>query len=302
MSIVQKQFEGDYSFSAAYERVRAFLLRINSPRVTQDGFLWGRWEWMFSLRFADESDLRRIAIWEDSGKIVGVATFEEHPGDAYLLLDPAYPKLRGEMLQYAGEHLRQDGTLRVIIDERDAALQEEAFCRGYRPTQDMENNAMIPLEGYTWAYALPAGFRIVSLAEDGDIRKYNHVLWRGFNHPGIPPQDDKWLEERRISLSGPHVKPTLNIAVAEPGGMFVAYCGMWYEPGTDYALVEPVATDPDYRKMGLGKAAVLEAVSRCARLGAKRAYVGSSQQFYYRIGFRPCSTKNWWVKNWQAEK
>ena len=86
----------------------------------------------------------------------------------------------------------------------------------------------------------------------------------------------------------------LKIAVKSPNGVFVSYCGMWHLPGSDYALVEPVATDPDYRKMGLGKAAVLEGVKRCAERGAKVAYVGSSQQFYYNIGFRPCSTYNWW--------
>lgn len=59
--------------------------------------------------------------------------------------------------------------------------------------------------------------------------------------------------------------------------------------------MEPVATDPDYRKLGLGKAAALEGVKRCRDLGAKVAFVGSSQQFYYNIGFRPYSTKTWWV-------
>jgi predicted N-acetyltransferase YhbS len=69
---------------------------------------------------------------------------------------------------------------------------------------------------------------------------------------------------------------------------------MWYDSETDYALVEPVATIPAYRKMGLGKAAVLEGVKRCGELGAKRAYVGSSQQFYYKIGFRPVPGGTFW--------
>jgi predicted N-acetyltransferase YhbS len=79
-----------------------------------------------------------------------------------------------------------------------------------------------------------------------------------------------------------------------PDGEFVSYCGMWYEPGTGYALVEPVATDPRYRRMGLGRAAVLEAVRRCGVLGARQAFVGSSQQFYYSIGFYPCCNETFW--------
>ncbi|GAA0182309.1 hypothetical protein SH2C18_47100 [Clostridium sediminicola] len=126
--------------------------------------------------------------------------------------------------------------------------------------------------------------------------KYNAVLWRGFNHEGEPPIIEQAFKEREISLSGLGVNKSLNIAVVAPNGDFVSYCGMWYKEGTDYALVEPVATNPDHRKKGLGKAAVLEAIKRCGELGAKRAYVGSSQQFYYNIGFHPIHTRTWWVK------
>lgn len=66
--------------------------------------------------------------------------------------------------------------------------------------------------------------------------------------------------------------------------------GMCYDREAGFAVIEPVATDPDYRKMGLGKAAVSEEIRRVGELGAKIALVGSSQQFYYSIGLRPFST------------
>jgi predicted N-acetyltransferase YhbS len=70
-----------------------------------------------------------------------------------------------------------------------------------------------------------------------------------------------------------------------------------YNKRSKSALVEPVATEPAYRKMGLGKAAVLEGIKRCSELGATRAFVGSSQQFYYNIGFRPYTALTWWKKS-----
>ena len=70
---------------------------------------------------------------------------------------------------------------------------------------------------------------------------------------------------------------------------------MWYDPGR-LCCEEPVATDPDYRKKGMGKAAVLEGIRRVGELGAKVAYVGSSQQFYYSIGLRPFATSSIWLK------
>ena len=92
----------------------------------------------------------------------------------------------------------------------------------------------------------------------------------------------------------PNINLDLKIFVVAPNGDFVSHCGMWYDKTIDCALVEPVATEPAYRKMGLGKAAVLEGIKRCGKLGAKRAYAGSSQQFYYNIGFRPYKTSRWW--------
>ena len=59
--------------------------------------------------------------------------------------------------------------------------------------------------------------------------------------------------------------------------------------------MEPVATDPDYSRLGLGKAPVLEGIRRCADLGAKEAFVGSDQLFYQAIGFRKVFNTACWV-------
>lgn len=134
------------------------------------------------------------------------------------------------------------------------------------------------------------------MAEENDLHKINRVLWRGFNHPGEPPEDG--IPGRVKSQSGPDFRKDITLAVKAPNGNFVSYCGMWYSPDLDYAVVEPVATDPDYRRMGLGKAIVLEGVRRCFAEGAMAAYVGSGQQFYQDIGFTLLSATRPWTKTW----
>ena len=295
MAVQVRHYNNNRQFTGDFHRVRDFLIRINREKVISEGFLWGRWEWMFSLSFLDASNLDKIGVWEDNGTIVALATYECGLGNAWLIMDPAYQYLKKDMLMYAMENLHQEGKLKVLIDDRDGELQEIASQEGFRPTQEREQNSYLPLTK-EMCYQLPEGYRIVSMAEEYDLKKYNRVLWRGFNHEGEPPETEEMLENRRLEQSGPHADMSLKIAVAAPDGSFVAYCGMWYEKGMDYALVEPVATDPDYRMLGLGKAAVLEGVNRCKSLGAKTAYVGSSQQFYYNIGFYPCSTQTWWEK------
>ena len=55
---------------------------------------------------------------------------------------------------------------------------------------------------------------------------------------------------------------------------------------------------PDYRRMGLGKAAVLEGVRRCAKLGATVAHVGSDEEFYKALGFRKNHVQECWRKEY----
>lgn len=98
--------------------------------------------------------------------------------------------------------------------------------------------------------------------------------------------------------SGPNFRLDLTIVMVAPTGEYVSFCGMWYEPQNHFAYVEPVATDPDYRRMGLGKAAVLEGVRRCVELGATVAYVGSGQEFYRAIGFRKNHVQECWRKEY----
>jgi ribosomal protein S18 acetylase RimI-like enzyme len=47
------------------------------------------------------------------------------------------------------------------------------------------------------------------------------------------------------------------------------------------ANVEPVCTDPDYRRMGLGTAVVLEGIRRCGAEGAAIATAGIGSTILY---------------------
>lgn len=291
-----RQYTSEPGFTGDFHKVRDFLIRVNEQKMITTDFTWERWEWIFSLPYMDKSRLSNIGLWEEGNRVVALATYEDEPGSAYFIVDPAYMHLKEEMLRYAEEHLAVDGKIKALINDGDVPFQKTAQQLGFIPSTDKEGNSVLDITEERLNYTLPEGYGITTLAETHDILKYNRVLWRGFNHEGDPPETEERIADRRMSLSGPHSDLDLKIAVVAPDGDFVSYCGMWYEPGTDYCLVEPVATDPDYRRKGLGKAAVLEGIKRCAGLGAKRAYVGSDQQFYYSIGFRPLPQYTFWLK------
>jgi GNAT superfamily N-acetyltransferase len=295
MTITFRNFTSQPGFTEDFLRVREFLVRINTQNPIHYDFEWGRWEWGFSLPYLDTTNLSKIGVWEDKDKIVAVVTYEQGLGDAYFCLDPQHASLKTDMLYHAQNTLRSiEGKIKVLINNADREFQRIAAGHGFKPTQNSEATAVMDIDPQSISYTLPQGYSITSLADSYDLIKFNQVLWRGFNHEGEPPITEKQLEERRISLSGPHLNHNLCIAVVAPNGEFASYCGMWYDARTEYALVEPVATDPTYRKLGLGKAAVLEAIKRCGLLGAKQAYVGSSQQFYYQLGFHPLPGGTFW--------
>ena len=294
MPVNMRHYSSEPLFSKDYYKVRQFLRAINQDRLSTPGFTWGRWEWMTTHSMLDRSSLNRIGLWEDHDQIVGMATYESTLGDAYIFTAQGYSSLQQEMLEYAKGALADKHKLRVLIDNNDRALQRTAVKRGFTASTEQENTAMLDIDD-SLVYSLPAGYQIISMADGWDYYQYNAVMWRGFNHPGKALCGDKDIQTRKEMLSSPTIIPGLVLAVAAPNGRYVSHCGMWYTPGDSYALVEPVATDPEYRLKGLGKAAVLEAARRCGKLGAKVALVGSSQQFYYNIGFYPAHTSNWWT-------
>lgn len=282
-------------FGKDYYIIRDFLVKLR-----YQGFLPGRWDWMVTHPTLDRSGLSEIGVWEEGGDIVAMAVYDCLLGDAYFCVAEANRTLKREMLSYAEKNLHKNGEFNALIPDYDGEFQDIAAGFGYIPTQKKENDAIFKITCTSTEYILPEGFGITSMAENYDLMKYGKVLWKGFNHeirgegPFNPTDGD--IAGMEMAMKRPNVNLNLKIAVVAPNGEFVSYCGMWYDDKQDCALVEPVATDPDYRKMGLGKAAVLEGVKLCGEMGAKTAFVGSSQQFYYSIGFRPYAASTFWKK------
>ncbi len=293
MQATFRNYVNDKRFGSDYHKVVDFLKRINQGQVITPNFLWGRWVWMISRPVDNEEQRNLIRLWEDAGKIVALATFELTFGEVIICVDREYRHLLKEIILYAKNELAVDGNLSIIINDNDREFQAVAASNGFRPLEEKESVAVLDLK-QDFNYNLPEGFGITSMAENRDLNKYNIVMWRGFNNQGEPDQSEEMIEWRKTMLSSPHLTPEITLAVVAPDGKYAAHCGLWHNVGDKYAYVEPVATDPDYRGMGLGKAAIYEAVRRVKKYGAREAYVVSSQQFYYNIGFRPHTTETWW--------
>jgi GNAT superfamily N-acetyltransferase len=295
----------NYTHPDDYYLVSQFLVANHLPGNLDRNWLEPAWEYMHFHPMLESEFLDKIRIWINSEEIVGVAHYEWRLGEAFFQFHPAFSHLRGEMLDYAETALVQDSPedgskiLHAYVNDTDPEFQELVKERGYRVDPESARPLYsLDIHDPFLAVTLPDDFRLTSLAEEPDWGKVHRVMWRGFNHAGEPPVADDELEGRLKMFDTPKARRDLKIAVAAPNRDFVAFCGMFYEPENRYAYVEPVATDPGYRRLGLGKAAVLEGIRRCAGLGAKTAYVGSDQEFYKALGFRKVFDSECWVKKW----
>jgi len=239
----------------------------------------------------DRDRLDAIGVWESAGEIVGLIHHEGRMGVIYIQLDPRFSSLNAEMMEYAAEHLADDfkvgRAVHVHIDDSDEALERAAMAQGYEKlgAEYDEPHTRLIIPTPFPEITVPDRFRIQSLADEFDVEKIHRVLHRGFDHDGEPPADE--LDGRRRKLSAPNFRRDLTmVAVSEEDGAYVSFAGIWPVPGSTNCYLEPVATDPDYRRMGLGSATVMEAVRRCALEGATIAFGGADTPFYLSMGFK----------------
>jgi len=289
-----------YRPESDFESIGRFLVDTYRTSGGHINWLQSRWEYMHFHPLFGEVDPGSIGVWEADGEIVGVSHPEHSMGTAYFEIHPDFGFLKGEMLAHAETRIRTTAngrkSLGVWLHDGDEEFQQIAESAGYERDGAAEPMSTLDPARLLEAVPLPDGFRLQSLADDNDLRKIDRVLWRGFDHGDDPPDDG--IEGREFMQSAPNYRKDLNIVAVAPDGEFVSYCGMWYEPTHRTAYVEPVATDPDFRLMGLGKAAVVEGIRRCRSLGATVAYVGSTLPIYRSIGFRQVYSSSRWHREW----
>ncbi len=290
-----------YDHQRDFDRVGQFLINSYQPGPKPPLWVQPRWEYMHFHPLIKKTDITKIGVAEVDGALRGLVHHEHDHGIIYMQVMPDDKAIKAALLDHAeavyGGAEAETGRerLAIFIHETDQTLQRLAAARGYVENVEIrEVTACYDLTKGVPETLLPEGFRLRSLAEDNDLRKVNQVLWRGFNHPGPAPEAE--IAGRKFMQQAPNFRHDLTIVAVAPNGDYVSFCGIWVVPANRIAYVEPVATDPDYRRQGLGAAVVLESMRRTIPLGGEVAWVGSEQPFYRALGFEPAHRATAWVK------
>jgi len=312
-----------YNPETDFFRVRDFLVETFS--LTQKPINWKLERWNYARYYilpmlvtegVGEPNYKAVdaavqlwneitGIWENEiGEIVGMVNIEHADkthsgwGEAFIQRHPGYDVNLPEILDYAETYLRNKEKNKIFIPiyDYDKDLIAAVQARDYSKTEKHTLwDAVFTVDDEIPEAILPDGYHLQSMADEGsDIDKRRKVFGVGFNHPD--PKD--WPS--RLSYQGlqqaPNYHSDLDIYVVAPDGEYVACCIGWWDEVNKIASLEPVATDPAYRRKGLARAAVYETIRRTAKLGAKRVFVGSGQEFYLSLGFELTYPAHHWVK------
>jgi ribosomal protein S18 acetylase RimI-like enzyme len=247
----------------------------------------------------------RTALWKD-GDIVVAWGWAELPGHLDLHVDPAHPRLADEVLAwFAAIATGCERSITVLESERHliAALERA----GYRPmiTAPFFQHCAIDLDESLPLPQLPGGYRVRAAREDeAEARAAAHrAAWRPkrIGEMFVPPVDlgdaesSMTSDSYRALMGAWPYRKDLDQVVEAPDGSLVAFALGWLDEVNRAGELEPVGTDPDYARRGLGTVVSLACLQALRAAGATRAVVYPrgddsypvARQLYFRLGFQP---------------
>lgn len=229
--------------------------------------------WNMGSRFLEPKEyfIDRVRLWrDDEGRLAGFMIKGNR------LVHPQMrshdPVLLGEMLAWAEENWASpEGEVLVMVHDWDTRRQTALIQNRYEPQQVVEEVRIYDLNAEYPAPVLPSGFRFSSVADEGDPQArvdLENAIWD-------VTLDEAWY---RGKSSSPHYFPNLDLMVISPDGRPAAASLVWPYPETGAGEIDPLGTHPDFRRLGLARAIVLESFRRMQALGLNLAYIASDSE------------------------
>jgi mycothiol synthase len=301
-----RPFEADADLRQMYSLLMEARSRSNDWRY------WHVGELAFGFFMIDcHLDPRKhVRVWHDGDRLVGYALSGD---DAYfdwqVLPEREWTGIEAEALAWAegllgelraGDAERWKGPMMVGTRqdhaERIAFLEQHGFCRGEYVEVNMLRSLgeALPQEalppGALPLLALPGGFHVRSLAGDAsevaDRAAAHREVWRPWTVGEVT--DEQYARFMRV----PGYDRDLDVVAVAPDGTIAAYVNGWLDPVNRIGDFGPVGAREAYRRQGLTRAVLLEALRRMKARGMNRVCVSTGEDnvaargLYESIGFR----------------
>jgi len=288
-----------YKLLVDFDKVNKYLTDVFSIETLNGYLLPQYFEYAHTHPLFSFKQAHRFGLWEHENELVGIACYDMYPGECFISVKNRFNSLLPEMINYSEEYLSEKSngktSLAISIIGKEIEKKELLEKSGYIKIHS-ETVTVFSYENPFSNHSLPEGFSVISLEEENDLKKINDCLWYGFDH-GPEPDPDNDIDCRMLMQSGPNFRKDLTTIIKAPNGEYACYAGMWIDRQNNYAYLEPLATVPKYRRMGLATVALVEGMKKTKRLGAKYCF-GGTGEFYHSVGFKEISNRELWRKEW----
>jgi ribosomal protein S18 acetylase RimI-like enzyme len=202
-----------------------------------------------------------LAICEDGTAEHCVITRDADPG----LVDAVVDRLTAR---------GSDGGLRFSFADDATWLREVFAAGGFSPEPNTGCEWEFDLDALPPSSPVAAGFVVEpSRTEDGhDHAGITRCLQRAFG------SDTDLRPVLRSLESNPWYRTELSVVTRAPDGRIAAYCRGTADPDTGVCGIDPVATDPDFQRRGLGRAVLRHCFEAQRAVGGHRCYIGSAPE------------------------
>jgi ribosomal protein S18 acetylase RimI-like enzyme len=240
-------------------------------------------------------DAQNARLWEDEGgRLLAFAIVQEPFLTLDYLLTPAAQDagIEAQAFAWAAERgqvvaTKQGRTfpLYAWLPEDDAGRRALLGAHGFARSDWEQLHLARSLDEPVETPAPPAGFTLRQL-HGNEVAGYVALHRAAF---GSRNMSQEW-RDRTLRL--PQYLPALDLVAEAPGGRLAAFCVCWLHAEGRAGHVEPLGVHPDFQRLGLGRAVLLEGLRRMQAHGATTAGVHTdgwrdpARRLYEGAGFQ----------------
>jgi GNAT superfamily N-acetyltransferase len=244
--------------------------------------------------------LDNIRILEDeNGNFLAVILEDDN---IYFLLDTMDPSelIIKELFKFSENNLLKikDGSSKNFIGITEGMVKMENFAieNNYRKQQFKDTFISIELDK-KFDVNIPNKYKLKSGKEVPDNKKgLGHVMAFGYKNT---PESELSIKHYGNIKNAPGYNPNLDLFIVNEFDDVISFCNIWVDKINKIAVLEPVGTHEDYRFQGLGRAVIYEGLNRVKNMEIEKVFVGSTQEFYEKIGFKKEICINLWQKQYK---
>ncbi|MFW9798553.1 MAG: GNAT family N-acetyltransferase [Candidatus Thorarchaeota archaeon] len=293
-----------YHWDADFDRVRRFLSELyfiqraytNWLPTTLENVKYGPG----GTEYLDEED-EYLGVWQIGEQIVALS-LSKPSGSCHLSIHPDYLEYAKEIMVWMQGRVKELGKkdvikMSLVVDDTDKELISILTELGFEKDEIEGDNQVRPVDTPVPDYTLPKEYTVRNAVIRDEYDEYRAVQKSVFPHI---KSMSKEILDTYTEASFYHEE--LDIVAVAPNGEFAAFCTARIDPVSRITELEPVGTHPDHRKLGLGKAVILESLKRLERfmpsavviLGA--APSEGARALYKSVGFINKGMAHYWTK------